>query len=93
MKRKIPNPRFDVADLVQFKMLKKAKLAGGEFWIDIDDNLIPPGAIGLIVSRKWATFEDGECWEYDVSIPDLGVVSTGWGDYAFVALPKTRRKK
>lgn len=92
MERKRPKPRFGVTDLVQFKKIKRTQLAGGDFWIDIEDNLISPGTIGMIVARNWAMLEDAECWEYDVSIPDLGVISAGWGDYALSPLQKTCSK-
>lgn len=93
MARKIPPPRFEVADLVQFRRLKKDTLSGGDYWLDMEENMIPPGSIGMIVSRRWEANEDFDCWEYDISIPVLGVISCCWGEYAFSPLPKSKKPK
>ena len=92
MSRKQKNPKFEVGDLVQFKKLKKARLSGPDAWIDADENFIVPGTLALILSRNWVNFDDGECWEYDVSVPALGIISHGWGDYAFCPIQNQEEK-
>ena len=92
----IPKPKkpmFEVGDLVQFKKLKRTRLTGPDSWIDADENFIPPGARALIVSREWVTLDDGACWEYDVSVPSLSIISRGWGDYAFCPMQNNEEKK
>ena len=86
-------PKFDVGDLVQFKKLKKPRLTGPDSWIDADENFIDPGSRALVIARSWVSYEGDECWEYDVSIPSLGIVSQGWGDYAFIPLQNQEEKK
>ena len=93
MSFKQKKPRFEVGDLVQFKKLKKTRLSGPDSWIDADENFISPGSFALIVARDWVTLDDGACWEYDVSVPELGIISRGWGDYAFGPIQNQEEKK
>jgi len=85
-------PKFEIGDLVQFNNLKSAKLSGIDSWIDSDENFILPGTRALVMSRKWVTFDGGECWEYDVSVPSLGIISRGWGDFALCSIRHQKEK-
>lgn len=91
MSTKQKKPKFEVGDLVQFKNLKKPRLSGPDAWIDADENFIAPGTLALILSKNWVNFDDGECWEYDVSVPALGIISHGWGDYAFCPIQQEKK--
>jgi len=82
MSPKPKKPKFEVGDLVQFKRLKRARLIGSDSWLDADENFIPAGARALVVAREWVTLDNDECWEYDVNVPSLSIISRGWGAYA-----------
>ena len=83
---------IELGDIVKFRKVKKTRLSSIDFWIDADENFIPPGSMGLVISKSWVAHEDDADWEYDISIPALGIVSYGWGDYAFTSISSPRKK-
>lgn len=87
MKRQI----IETGDIVKFRKIKKTRLSSFDSWIDVDENFIPPGSLGLVLSKSWVAHEDDADWEYDISIPELGIISYGWGDYAFTVISTSRK--
>lgn len=77
---------IEPGDIVRFRKVKKTRLSSIDSWIDADENFIPPGSLGLVLSKSWVAHEDDADWEYDISIPELGIISCGWGDYAFAVI-------
>jgi hypothetical protein len=83
MKEDALNSRYEPGDIIKFKKRKKHQIAGLDFWLDLDENSIPGGSTGIILSKRFIETEEEDMWEYDISIPSLGVISRGWNDFAF----------
>jgi hypothetical protein len=81
-------PRFDIGDLVRFKMLSTFSEMSSQqpgYWIDGCGAEIPEGCIGLIVMRHPTgdeiKMESFLGWDYDVYVSSLDMTSTNWGEF------------
>ena len=83
-------PRFFPGDLVRFKMLSDMNLTDNHktmVWIDANGAEIIEGSVGYVLSISsvdgssvdWNSFLG---WSYNVYVPSIDRVTTGWGELA-----------
>jgi len=79
-------PSYKLGELIRFGSPDRKSSVNPAGWTDEFDNIIPNGALGLIVSKTYRREDGWTGWEYDIFIPSLGLVSPNWGNFAFKKL-------
>lgn len=75
--------RFQPGDIIVFKEPPRSRFNLEGCWIDIDDNHIYPGELGMILAVNVLTIEGVIETLYDIQLSSGGVISRHWSDEAF----------
>ena len=85
MARKQPHK---VGDIVKFRAPPDSRFNRTGTWIDLDDNIVEAGEMGMIVSIREENIDGDDFTVYDIMLPTSGIVTTGWDDDAFELITK-----
>lgn len=73
-------------DIVVFKQPPRSRFNLEGCWIDIDDNHIYPGELGMILEVKDLEFEGLVETLYDIQLSSSGIISRHWSEVAIQPL-------
>ena len=73
-------------DIIIFKQPPRSRFNLEGCWIDIDDNHIYPGEMGMILDVKELEFEGLVETLYDIQLSNGGIISRHWSEVAFKLL-------
>jgi hypothetical protein len=85
--------KFVVGDIVKFRAPPLTRFNSPGTWIDLDDNSVEAGELGMIVDIREEEIEGDIYQVYDIMLSSIGSVSRGWDDGAFEKLPKKSKNK
>lgn len=79
--------KFSVGDIIVFKTPPRSRFNLEGCWIDIDDNHIYPGQLGMILEVNELEFDGVIETLYDIRIAsEGGIISRHWSPTAFTLL-------